>query len=816
MRRLLADDPDQVIWLHPDEAGSFRPESVPDGAFRSLEDWVDYVIEADQTPLAAWIGATRFDFDHFVCRETGGPKNKPDKADKDKPREDGGDGRPVRSLIPAPKGPSRSKSTGPAPEQNEFLVPPEEAKPPSEWLKRRVELEERFKLVDGRLDAPERVALWPELAIANAGSGEDSKRTEAAICWLNAMWAADPVPAEWFAAWARAERPGVKAAVRADEFDAMLANTSTAQEDARATIASFLWLAAQNPIPHWLPARFPAVQAFLEKNESILPVRAVWLLGYRLSQLSGRDVLGLARIRDRLLQRLLEQGLTAERDLPKFLQYEGKDSERLRMVNEKAMEVHSVIRKWTEHIPQNLPYVDLLFAFVLGKLGETSRARKLLDDARKVLEVPVPAGHDPQDNQKVTAAIVSNFLFKAFRHRVEQVLLARPHAGQFPEDLQRELDGIQKTGANGGANHPYKLAHYVISRMREQSAVLEPVEKLDPYSEWTKSSDVLKKELADLHAMQNPLKLADQVRKLYKNGVSGRTLKEVQFFVLHEALPLSPRIGESFTVELLNLVPGVLDGGPTSGTPESNDVHKKQGELLERALFLSGHFDRVDLAKKLVDEFGVLLSKKPEESRYKLINAVAAQCLTSLKKLGMRDEIDRFLNRLRTEVLGGATMAELKRKHASKPESWAAVLQTLLRIAAGWLAYAMQEQATPILNEARNELLNPHGVKLGPKDYTELARSYVAACGQCQTDMALSRIVELFKTMDKTKITNTFTTAASYSRFHLNLVEEVALALVKDDSAISPSGRKWLDEDEYLVRRRIHADMRRERQKSGL
>src|SRR5262249_24779362 len=55
VRKLLADDPDQVVWLYPDGQGAFTPETVPDGAFRSLEDWVDYVIEAEQRPLGAWI-----------------------------------------------------------------------------------------------------------------------------------------------------------------------------------------------------------------------------------------------------------------------------------------------------------------------------------------------------------------------------------------------------------------------------------------------------------------------------------------------------------------------------------------------------------------------------------------------------------------------------------------------------------------------------------------------------------------------------------------------------------------------------------------
>ena len=89
--------------------------------------------------------------------------------------------------------------------------------------------------------------------------------------------------------------------IKADEFDRALARHSVGQEEARSLVASFLWLASQNPVPPWLGSRLPAVQAYLEKNEGALPVRAVWLAGYRLAQLAGADVLGLARVRDRLL-----------------------------------------------------------------------------------------------------------------------------------------------------------------------------------------------------------------------------------------------------------------------------------------------------------------------------------------------------------------------------------------------------------------------------------------------------------------------------------------------------------------------------------
>jgi hypothetical protein len=818
VRKLLADDPDQVVWLYPSESGIFTPESVPDGAFRSLEDWVSYVIEMEQEPLAAWIESTRFDFDTFICKD-GPPKTKPDKGDKEKGKDDADNAQGQRGLAPAPKGAPKGKQTPSARQSSpaDFLPTPEIALKPSEWIKKRVELEEQFKSFDGALDAPERRKLWPELAAANAGAG-DSK-TEAAICWLNAMWGVDPVPTDWIAGWLRSEVSDKGSTVKLDEFKRLLIEETPSQEEARSVIASFLWLAAQKPMPAWLPTCLPAVQSYLEKNEGTLPIKAVWLTGYRLSQLAGADVLGLARIRDRLLQRLLEQGLSVERDLPLFLRVAGlEDSERLRIVNEKVIKLHTVVRKWSEHIPVNFPYVDLLFSFALAKLGEFTKAKKLMEDARKVMEVSIPhLREDKKPDELAVLAITSNFLFKVFKYRIDQVLLGKNYRGQLSTELLVEFDEIAEKGRSAGTNNPFYTATFVIARMRLESRIAEPYEKMHPYFEITKSTDLdLRKELGNLHTTREPMRFIELVRKLLKNGLPGRNLKDVQFNVLHEALPLSTRVGEFFTLELLQLVPYAMDGGARSGTPEANEVPQKQRELLERAFFLAGHYGRADLIKILVTEFHNLLRNKTEEARFELINTVAGETTWSLKKVGLHDEIDHFLHTLKNEILHGDTLLEFKKKYAGMPKLWGKALQALLNLASGWLRQGLIEQAMPILNESRNDLLNPQAIKLDIKDYVFLARSYIRSCGQCSTESGLARIIELFQKMEKTKINNTWTGSQSYSRFHIILVEDVIQTLVSDDFALSASGRRWLDDDEFLVRQRIHTDMKREREKSGL
>jgi hypothetical protein len=820
VRRLLADNPDQVIWLHPDGRGGFTPESVPDAAFRSLEDWVDYVIEADRAPLSAWIDSTRFDFDHFVCKDHGGPKSKPDRGDKEPRSRDEAEGA-QGAKAGSPKAPTKGKSAAAPSATAEYLPPPPESRPPNEWKIKLKALEDRFLAVEGSLDAPDRLALWPELAEASAGSGDS---TEAAICWLNAIWNTDPASIELLAGWARTEFPDV-GMITESEFDRRMKAGTGSVNDHRAVVAGFLWLAAQRPIPPWLVARLPAIQKYLEVHEGALPVRAAWLAAYRLAQLAGADVLGLARARDRALNRLLNDGLSPERDLPSFLRFAGlRDSERIRGVKEKALELHQTVRKWIEgpakkddQILRNLPFVDLFFGFAMAKLGEVTPARRLLEEARLQMETVVPTlPANAQNDATVTVAVVRNFLYKAFKYRIEQVIAGKPHTGALPPEVTVDLDDITKSGGSGGVNNPFKMAQYVIARMREQSHLLEPQEKPDPYGEWTKFGDAVKKELSELPQVRDPLKLTDRIRRMLREGSQGKSAAEVRFQVLFECLPLAPRAGEVFTVELIELVPAALSGPIGGSVAEPIESLKKQGELLRRAIFFAGHYDRSDLVQRLVAHFSDLVHRKKDNTRFDLINVVAGQCLRSLRKLGLRDEIDRLLSSFQKEVVQGESLANLRKKHISKPEAWGSVLQTLLNLAAGWMTFGMNDRAMETLDGARAELLGSTGLALPPKNYTDLARTYIGALGQGPSETGLPRMIELFKKMEPKKINNTFTTAPHYSRFHLNLVEEVVLAMVSDEFALGPAGRKWLDDDEYLVRKRIHGDMKRGLDRSGL
>jgi cellulose synthase operon protein C len=806
--RLLASDSDRRVWLAPGNGGAFTPESIAENAFRPLGDWVEYVIDSNAVELREWIASAEFDFEGFVCAD-GAPTSKAERTRtaKDMPGEDIKD-------APAAKGARKAPARkAPAKDLHPFEPVAVAVRPPDEWKIRCDELERRFREADGLLDSTERTALWPLLAEANAGMGED-RRGEAAICWLNAMWN-DPTPSpESLAGWLTCETPNP--IVSPGEFDLRFGLTGPTPGQARAAVALFLSAAHANPLPDWLRSRLPVVPRYLEAHESRIPVRAVWLAAVRSAQLARGDALGLARVRDRLLNRLLEKGLSAEQDLPSFLRFAGvKNSERMRVVRERMVEIHRAARTWAETSLKpgasnpsqpdstcTLAYLDLFFAFGLAKLGEPTPAQALVEQARVSLAAPKP---------KPEQAIVANYLFQAFKSRVDEALAGKPGTGPTSRELLDELEAIRKKGAKT-LNDPHTFAHYAIGRMREQSTILEPREKSDPYSEWMKLEELIQ-ELVALPRIADTAALARRIRDLYKSGLKGTATDETRLAVLSHSLRLAPRVGADFTAELLQHVLAAMKVADPKSALATMET-RKLGRYFESALFLAAHFDRRELLRELVDGVIAVALAKPDDQRYELVNFFAGRCLASLRKVGLRDEIDRLLLRFQDEILKGRTLDQLKTLHGTKPDLWADALTTMLNLSAGWLTFGLVEQAAPILETARAEIHD--GTRCSVQRYVNVCRAYAAALGLSPADFGIPRIAELFSIIEPKRVTNTFSSSSYYSRFHLNLIEDVVLAIVNDDFALGHSGQRWLDEDELLVRRRIHRDMRAAAQDAGV
>jgi hypothetical protein len=194
------------------------------------------------------------------------------------------------------------------------------------------------------------------------------------------------------------------------------------------------------------------------------------------------------------------------------------------------------------------------------------------------------------------------------------------------------------------------------------------------------------------------------------------------------------------------------------------------------------------------------LESQDTERAVSVIDELAGRCLRGLRKVGMRDEIDHLLKVMANVILGGKEMKSLTGKGASIKGS---ELRALLHVAGGWYYFGRDTQAEPVMQAARSQLLQEQP---DPKEKSSLAPVYATTLGQAPREVAQKRLEELFTQV--VGIKDTFTTNKFYYRSQLDVVEAVVLAVVSDDFTMGTDARRWLDDDEFLVRRRIHRDMK--------
>ena len=793
VRKLLAADPAQVVWLAPLDGNAFRPEALSEDAFRPLIDWVDYVLDHEKEALQAWVQAAQFDFEAFICDEDveAKPKKPPAPKRGRKKHDGGGD---EESLGGAPfeyVDKTRRPKAEPPAEPEAFAV---EKVEPTELQRRLRELEERFTAAEGGLDAPERQALWPALADLNHALGQAE---EAGVCRMHALWGQEIASEEAAWAWFRDEAAAVPSRPKAgswaarlsaaagpareiavEELDRLLSLPEPATADLRALAAYVLWSMRRESPSKAILKRLETVQRFLESHERVLPVRAVWLAW---SALARGDVLALARARDRLLERLYQDGLRPEQDLPGFLRFAGGAAGgRMRGVGKWLRGLAEKAREWIGRqgvdplaqvaAPGTGDYSDLLFAFGLARLGDR--------DGTQALTARAKADLAERDDAHM-------LLFKGFEYRIRHALEGKPHGGPLPAELMEYLDHLRKGRRPGEVPG----LGYVVDALRRVSRVLEPHEQVDPYLH-ALLTDEASRGRAELSALSDRDELAARVDALLRKTPKRPLGHRARTPIYYSALDAAPRAGEAFARRMLT--EAVENFDDLIGPRDPHDLGNLL-LLLERALFVAAHFDSAEHTRALTPRFVTLLRALHGGPGLRDFDRLAGQAFRGLRKLGLRDEVDQLLTQTAEVVLAGRTPAELDD----------AALCSLLEVAAGWLHFGRERQAEPILNAARTLLL---ANALHYQRQTALACAYAAAAGRTPAEEAKKRLAELLERLGNVR--DPLTTHPWYSQVQLRVIEAVVTAAAGDDFALGADARRWLDDDEYLVRRRVHADYR--------
>ena len=777
VRQMLAADEECVVWLSPGAEGVFTPESLPDEAFRPLDEWVDLIVSRDREPLERWLNACTFEFDSFLCKGEVPTTNPPVREVRRRPPAARIATPPVAEAEPAPAEPlprPRTKET----REPERIAPLAQAAPAGELKKQLDALEQQFLEQEGPLDAPERQALWPQLARLNAALGD---LPEAAICWAQALWERTDLPAAWLSAWYHSEAVNAAAQLSDAELDREISSASPSHADLRRLCARVLYACGQSPVHPALVRKLAEVRAFIDKHSARIGVRMHWLVWRHLTHLSG-DALALVRGRDRLLARLYRRGLQRLHDVAHFIHFAGqRDGSRLRQIQDMLLTLRQAVQAWLArdgHGPGSLTraYADLLFAYGFARMGDERHRLDLTTAA----VAPLRAANDP----------ATQFLTDAFEYRIGQAGNL-DDAGPLPAELLARLEGMDQQAA------------YAVGRLRKQLRILDPHERSDPYLQYQrKVKATLSKDLAALKTITDPKRLLSEIRRLLLNAGQPLTNDE-RLAILLEAIPLTPRLGREAALDMLALaLPAMQAPGDMA----------LQARLIQAAVPIAALEDQRDLIPTLLGAFIDRLRTLPEAQLIESINEALGPWLRALRRCGLKNQLDSLLDEMTKLLVKGRTLERLRHEYMkeSHRENWPEMLRSLMQIAEWAIYNDGRPRVQVFLDEARLYLFD-NDPKPGKKRpivtrYVPLTTAYLRALSQIDDlDLLASRFGELLEKMDA--IPNTQTTQGLYSAQHLSVIETIVLALAGEDFLQGETAKRWLDDDEYLVRRRIHADV---------
>jgi len=753
LRAILGVEQGQVGWLAPMAErvpgmpirGPFRVERIPDSSFAPLSEWADYVIHASAPALVPWHRTVVFDFAPFVS--TGLEWASAPPADEERgviEKPERRRGRQARGRAAAPAVVVQSPPPPPAPTSR--AARRDADAPAREEVSIDAELaalEAEFVALDAPADAPERLGLLEQLGRAYARLG---RRRDAGLCFARSVWElSGPAANERLDLWLAADL-GRTDLVKA--LETHLANATPNLDDVRLVAA----MAARAPVavtknPH-------RVHRWLDDHDGELDARTLWLSRAGLARLAGGDTLGLAQARDRILARLAG-GLPVERELPSFLRFAGRSGalgnasgEHLaKALTALADKITSTRRKRT---PVEAPvgftnaYVGFQLAHGFARIGQHLRARALVAESRTALAA-------------VATDAVHAYLIAAFSARVEQAIAGLPPETPLPDPLGSQLAGLDR------------VSRYKVDRLREASRILEPLERPDAIGAFSKRQhDSRGPEFAALRGIAAPGARAKEIARLTE--VADKAVEAEKTRLLDGIFDVLLELPEAGAVPILSRAWPLI-----ASLPEA-----RRAVLYGEALVVAGHFGRTELVPELLDALGEAVRAVPGAE----LDRVLDQSLRALRRIGLRREIAELLADVETAL-----------------DTNSANLRARLALAAGLAYLGETARALPILEQARRAL----GESMTLTARLELTRALAQAYAQAPIGDALTAIAELAGQLRD--ISDSFGTNSHYCLSVLHFVESLVLGIASDDLALGEAGRRFVEDDEHLIRRRLHRDL---------
>jgi hypothetical protein len=194
----------------------------------------------------------------------------------------------------------------------------------------------------------------------------------------------------------------------------------------------------------------------------------------------------------------------------------------------------------------------------------------------------------------------------------------------------------------------------------------------------------------------------------------------------------------------------------------------EQAELLEKGIAVAAHLDQAASVQALVVRSRALMPALRGAAAAQALASLTEECFRALRRRGLRRELRELLEDVAASVTEGESLAELRAQR-----DWPVRLRALLRVAAGWYYLGKEEEARPVIEEARALLCQG---RLDPPERARLACAYAGALRQAPVELLGDGIDELFENL--TDVRDSFTTNQFFSLAQLGVVEAVTLAIL--------------------------------------
>ena len=768
IRELLAPGADDVYWLARTSAapgseggpayGTFQVQRLREEAFMPLAEWVDYLIHDGAVALEPWVRSAVFAFERFesIGGEWGAapaaeepPPSKGKRGSK-KARPPGG----VYAIPDAPEQLETREATEPA--MPELIAPvvvvvPTEARTSADE-KALKDAEERYLKSDLPIEDPQRHAMWLEMAEL---CGRLGRRREVGLCYSRVVWELDgPEGAAITRSWAAAE------AALSGERDsaallARLTEITTPSDEQTRAVATQVLLARERPI-----ADLYRVQRWLDRHDDNLDVRTLWLTRAALADLAGGDRLGLAAARDRILAKLF-RGPSLDRDVPTFLRFcgSGRDAG---VVGRLAPHLQALLTRFEKttrtrsaseaSLDLTRAYVLFTFAYGFARLGESIPARELAQQATSLV------------NAKDA---IHGFLARAYAARVEQAIEGLAFETPLPNAIAAELTNLDQ------------FSRFKVDRLRRESRILEPQERLDPFLAFQQGGrDPRGDEFAAMRGMDDRARLAAEVERLFQWALAPATAAEDRDRLFDGLMDFFFMLPEAQAVTGLSTIANHLEGITPS----------RRALLLEEALGLAGHFGHDALVSDLAASLEAQLLGLGPEHADDAADALVG-CLRTLRRVGLRDRVASLLEAMVSRWTG---------------DGWSKSHKAKLGLAGGLAYLGRLDRARPLLEAARKAVRDP---ATPMAERLKVARSLARAWSHAPEEQAIAGLADLAEELQK--VTDSLSTNSHFCLSVVSFMEGLVLGITSEDLALGEIGKRWLDEDEYLVRRRVHRDLER-------